>query len=141
MSRRAVKLPNHVVDPFSPLTKDQKRLCRKVEVRRSNELDSQHYLGTFALSIPDPLDYFFWEPESMTTRRRSKIGQKLIRSPKMKPPEKNLGRFIRPNGNRRQQRIANEIKARRVAAAVPHDPWNEAGELEIESPGSEWVLF
>ena len=130
MSKK-IKLPNYVVDPFAVLTLDQKRLLRKVEKRSVDELDSQHYLGQFALDIPEPLDYDFWEPESMTTRKRGKNQLKMQRNPNMKPPDKNLGRFVRPNGNRRQQRISNEIKARRVAAER-FDPWNESNELTLQ---------
>ena len=130
------KLPNHIVDPFARLTIEQRNLCRRTERKAVADLDSRHHLGQFALGVPDPLDYDFWEPESMTSSRRSKVNQKLKRSPKMKPPEKNLGRFHRPNGNRRQQRIANEIAARRVVAER-HDPWNESNELTLTRPDSE----
>ena len=134
MSKR-VKLPYYIVDPFSKLNLQQKDLLRKIEAKATNDLNDRHHLGSFALDIPDPLDYDFWEPESMTTRRRDKINQKLVRKPTMVQPDKNLGRFIRPNGNRRQQRIASEIAARRVAAER-HDPWNESGELGLSRPPS-----
>ena len=138
MSKK-VKLPNYIVDPFSVLTKRQKQVCREAETKANADLNKRHYLGPFALGIPDPLDYDFWEPESMTIRKKSKIEQKLKRNPKMNPPDKNLGRFIRPNGNRRQQRIAKEIKDRRVASGR-FDPWNESNELELTRPSSVGII-
>ena len=138
MSKK-VKLPNYIVDPFSVLTGRQKQVCREAETKANADLNKRHYLGPFALEIPEPLDYDFWEPESMTLRKKSKIEQKLQRNPKMNPPDKNLGRFIRPNGDRRQQRIAKEIKDRRVAPGR-FDPWNESNELELTRPSSVGIF-
>lgn len=122
------KLPYHVVKPFGELSKSMKKIYKDRERAISDDLDRQSYMGSFGLSIPEPIDYFFWEPESMTTRKRTV--PKLKRNPKMEPPKPNLGRFIRPNGNRRQQRIAREIKDRRVEPER-HDPWNERGEISV----------
>ena len=122
------KLPNHVVKPFGELSKTMKKIYKDRERAISDDLDSQSYMGAFGLSIPEPMDYDFWEPESMTLRKRTV--PKLKRNPKMEPPKQNLGRFIRPNGNRRQQRIAREIQDRRIASER-FDPWNERGEISV----------
>ena len=133
-----VKLPNHVVKPFGDLDRSLKRLYIDRERAITNDLDRQNYLGSFALSIPDPIDYDFWEPESMTVRKRTV--PKLIRNPKMAPPNMNSGRFIRPNGTRRIQRIAQEIADRRQPSGR-HDPWNERGELHASRSSSESYKF
>ena len=122
------KLPNHVVDPFGEVSKVMKKLYKARERAITDDLDRQSYMGSFGLSVPDPIDYDFWEPESMTTRKRTV--PRLKRNPKMKPPNQNLGRFVRPNGNLRQQRIAREIRDRRIPSER-HDPWNERGEISV----------
>ena len=126
---RSTKLPNYVVKPFGDLSKTMKKIYKDRERAITDDLDAKSYMGTFGLSIPDPIDYDFWEPESMTTRKRTV--PKLQRHPKMERPKQNLGRFIRPNGNRRQQRIAREIKDRRVESER-FDPWNERGEIHVD---------
>ena len=131
---RRVKLPSHVVRPFGDMSDEDRKKNRVRERAVIHDLDNKSYLGTFGLSVPDPMDYSFWEPESMTTRK--KTTSKLVRNPDMPPPKKSAGRFKRPNGTRRRDRIRKEIADQGIVAPR-FDPWNESGELTVKMSESE----
>ena len=96
----AVKLPYWSRDPFSHLSKEQKRLIRYAERESSDRMRGIHPNGDLALGIPPKIPGRFYEPESMTVRRKGRIYMEP-NPVKMKEPEKvhpvyrGRGRLIR----------------------------------------------
>ena len=90
------KLPYWSKDPFSHLSKEEKRRIRYFERESSERMRRIHPNGEFALRIPPKIPGRFYEPESMTVRRQ---GRRYMEPHpvKMKEPEK-MHRIYRGRG-------------------------------------------
>ena len=83
----SVKLPYWSRDPFSHLSSAEKKRIKYAERDASERLRLIHPNGEFALRIPPKIPGRFYEPESMTTRRKGRVY--MDPNPvKMKEPEK-----------------------------------------------------
>ena len=96
----SAKLPYWSRDPFSHLSKDEKRRIRYVEKDSSERLRGIHPNGELALRIPPKIPGRFYEPESMTIRRKGRtymdpIPGKMSQPEKMHPVYRGRGRLLR----------------------------------------------
>ena len=71
--RGEVQLPNWTYDPFSHLSKDEKRRIRYIERDADEKMKQIHPNGGFMLKVPKKLPGRFTEPESMTIRRKGRV--------------------------------------------------------------------
>ena len=85
------RLPNWNNDPFYHLTKQEKRALKEMARSFSESLVQKNPNGTFALGVPNKLRGRFWEPESMTKRKR-KLPDYMIPMKKMEEPVPYRGR-------------------------------------------------
>lgn len=68
-----VKLPYWSRDPFSHLSKEEKRRIKYIERGADEKLKAKNRNGNFALGIPQKLHGRIREPESMTIRKKGRI--------------------------------------------------------------------
>lgn len=99
-TREPVKQPYWSRDPFSHLSKDEKRKIKYIERFSSERMKIIHPNGELALRVPPKLPGRFVEPESMTYRRKGRQYMNPIPG-KMKEPE-NLGAIYRGRGRVRR---------------------------------------
>ena len=93
------KLPYWSRDPFSHLTKEEKRRIKYAERASADRMRRIHPNGEFALRVPKKLPGRIYEPESMTVRRPGRIYMEphpsKMKSPKMNAIYRGRGRVLR----------------------------------------------
>ena len=99
-----IKLPYWSRDPFSHLSKEEKRRIRYIERESSERMRRVHPNGELALSVPPKIPGRFYEPESMTTRRKGRkyldhIPEKMKEPEKVGPVYRGRGRILRLERN------------------------------------------
>ena len=103
----AVKLPYWSRDPFSHLSKDENRRIKYVERDSSERLKGIHPNGELAMRVPRKIPGRFYEPESMTVRKKGRvymdpIPDKMVQ-PKMNAIYRGRGRLLRLEREREEQ--------------------------------------
>ena len=124
-----VKQPYWSRDPFSHLSKEEKLRIKYIERESAEKLKAIHPNGELALRIPPKIRGRFYEPESMTIRRKGRVY--MDPNPvKMKEPEKihpiyrGRGRTIRLERDREalflnpRYKRYDEIKIRNIFATL-----------------------
>ena len=96
------QLPNWTRDPFSHLSREEKRRIRYMEKESDDKLREAHPNGPFALKVPLKLAGRMREPESMTTRRKNRVY--MDPKPTMDPPKiyRGRGRSMRLERERKE---------------------------------------
>ena len=107
-TRQPVKQPYWSRDPFSNLSKDEKRRIKYVERYSSERMKIIHPNGELALGVPPRIPGRFVEPESMTRRRKGRIYMKPIPG-KMKEPKK-MGAIYRGRGRVRRLERDEQVR-------------------------------